>query len=366
MKLKNCLFIPLAVLASTMSHGQDTTTTLANPKAASTDSLLLIWENDTFASTDKWYTNGVMVNWTLADVRTWDVPTDSEAWLSHSFSPKLPDWAQAMVTLLPFSEDYENNTYRLSFSIGQNMYAPANIKIAAPQPNDRPWAGWLYINPAFSVRGENRMDVFELSLGVVGPWSGAEEAQKRVHEIIDSTAPAGWDNQLSNEFAFVLSWQRYWRYALTEELDDTFGADFVGNVGFSAGNVYVFGEAGFMFRFGYNIPQDFGTSLIGPAGTYGTPIDDDDPRLADDFEFSVYGFAGTEQRIIGRNIFLDGNTFANSASIDKHVWVGDFRAGVGASLGPVYASFSMDWRTNEFIGESGGQWFGSVNLGVVF
>ncbi len=366
MNLKTCLFPLLALTASTLSYGQDTSNTLANPKAAATDSLIMIWENDTFASTDKWYTNGVMVNWTLSDVRTWDVPEDGQPGLSQAYSADLPDWAQFMVNVLPFSEDYANNTYRLAFSVGQNMYAPANIKIAAPQPNDRPWAGWLYINPSFSVRGENRMDVFELSFGVVGPWSGAEEAQKWAHEIIDSTTPAGWDNQLSNEFAFVLSWQRYWRYALTDELEDTFGADFVGNVGFSAGNVYVYGEAGFMFRAGYNIPHDYGVSLIRPAGTYGTPIDDSDPRLDDGFDFSIFGFTGTQQRIVGRNMFLDGNTFANSASIDKHVWVGDFRAGVGATMGPVYANFSMDWRTNEFIGQSGGQWFGSVNVGVVF
>lgn len=362
MKMLTCFLLALGVSAAV--HGQ--AATLANPNAAAADSFFLKWENDTFAGTDKYYTNGMQANWTLADVRTWDTPLDSEAWAARRFPTALPGWADFLVTNLPFSEDYANNLYRLSFTIGQNMYTPADIKIAAPQPNDRPWAGWTYLNPTFTVRGEERMDVLEMSFGVVGPWSGADDTQNFIHELIDSSAPRGWANQLPNEFAFYLSWTRYWRFVLTEELDNTFGADFVGNVGGVAGNVYVYGEAGFLLRAGYNIPHDFGTSLIRPGGTFGSPIDDSDPRLADDFDISVFAFIGTQQRLIGRNIFLDGSTFANSASIDKRTWVGDFKAGIGATAGPFQAAFAMNWRTNEFYGQSGGQWFGSLNLGLVF
>ncbi|MBC2595694.1 lipid A deacylase LpxR family protein [Ruficoccus amylovorans] len=355
----------VTLLLALPAFGQQAT--IVNGKAASMDNFSFKWENDTFAGTDKWYTNGLEFNWTLADVRTWDTPTDSEAWAQGNFSSKLPDWAQFLVSTLPFSEDYDNNQYRVGFSFGQNMYTPANIRIAAPQPNDRPWAGWLYLAPSFIVQGENRMDVFELSFGVVGSWSGAEATQKFIHDdILHTTQPMGWSNQLANEFAFNLSWQRYWRYQLTDEISKTFGADFVGNAGFTAGNVYVYGNAGFMFRAGYNIPHDYGTSLIRPAGTYGNPVNNSDPRLADSLDFSIYGFAGTQQYIMGRNIFLQGNTFANSASIGMKNWVGDFSMGIGATTGPFMCNFTMNWRSNEFDGESGGQWFGSLNMSVLF
>ncbi|MGE9291997.1 MAG: lipid A deacylase LpxR family protein, partial [Puniceicoccales bacterium] len=303
------VFLCLTVTA----HAQDSL--IKNGKAASSDTLTLKWENDLFAGTDKWYTNGMQVAWTLADVRTWDTPLSSEDWAQDRFSSKLPSWAQFLVSTLPFSEDYENNLYRVSFNIGQNMYTPENIDIATPQPTQRPWAGWLYLAPSFIVQGENRMDVFELSFGVVGSYSGAEAAQKFIHkDLLGGHEPMGWSNQLANEFAFNLSWQRYWRFVLTEETKRTFGADFVGNAGFTAGNVYVYGNAGFMLRAGYNIPHDYGTSLIRSAGTYANPVDDGDPRLSDGMDLSIYGFVGTQQYIMGRNIFLQGNTFANSAS----------------------------------------------------
>ncbi|MDP0496726.1 MAG: lipid A deacylase LpxR family protein [Verrucomicrobiota bacterium JB024] len=351
-----CLTLP--------SFGQEAV--IKNGKAASIDNFSFKSENDVYAGTDKWYTNGLQFNWTLADVRTWDTPTDSEAWAQSSFSAKLPDWAQFMVSTLPFSEDYENNLYRLNFSVGQNMYTPADITISAPQPTQRPWAGWLYMNPSFVVQSDERMDVLELSLGVIGPWSLASDTQKKFHDIIGSNSPQGWSNQLHNEVVFYLSWQRYWRVLLTEETHNTFGADFIGNVSGTAGTVYVYGNAGFMLRAGYNLPQDFGTSLIRPAGTYGTPVNDGDPRLSDSTDFSIYGFVGTQQYLMGRNIFLQGNTFESSPSIDMKTWVGDFSAGIGATTGPVMVNFTMNWRSNEFDGESGGQWFGSLNLGVLF
>ncbi|MEM9227597.1 MAG: lipid A-modifier LpxR family protein, partial [Verrucomicrobiota bacterium] len=73
-----------------------------------------------------------------------------------------------------------------------------------------------------------------------------------------------------------------------------------------------------------------------------------------------------QQRVIGRNIFLDGSTFADGPSVDKRTYVADFRVGVGASAGAFMVNFAMNWRTNEFYGQSGGQWFGSLNLGLVF
>ena len=44
--------------------------------------------------------------------------------------------------------------------------------------------------------------------------------------------------------------------------------------------------------------------------------------------FNWYLFAGLEGRAVFRNIFLDGNTFTDSHSVDSKHFVGDIQAGL--------------------------------------
>ena len=80
-----------------------------------------------------------------------------------------------------------------------------------------------------------------------------------------------------------------------------------------------------------------------------------------------YLFGGVQGRAVAQNIFLDGNTFQNSASVDKKVLVADFT--VGASV------FYMDWakldftfteRTKEFKTQQSMDRFGAASLSVRF
>ena len=53
----------------------------------------------------------------------------------------------------------------------------------------------------------------------------------------------------------------------------------------------------------------------------------DSPR-----SFRWYLFAGFETRLVGRNIFLDGNTFRSSHSVEKNPVVTDLRLGIATVL----------------------------------
>src|SRR5690606_25591645 len=102
------------------------------------------------------------------------------------------------------------------------------------------WAGFLYVSAGLNSTTRNHVDDVELTLGVVGPAALGEQTQKFVHKnITDSPRPMGWDNQLNNEPALMLSWERSWpeRYGF-----DALGweAAAVPHLGATIGNVYTY------------------------------------------------------------------------------------------------------------------------------
>ncbi len=84
--------------------------------------------------------------------------------------------------------------------------------------------------------------------------------------------------------------------------------------------------------------------------------------------FGFAFFAGAEGRALARNIFLDGNTFTDSPSVDSHAFVADFTAGaeVFTNAGSRLA-VSVTKRTEEFHNQPGnGDLFGAVEVSVRF
>ena len=143
--------------------------------------------------------------------------------------------------------------------------------------------------------------------------------------------------------------------------------DFIVHAGGAAGTVFSHVSAGMEFRIGWNLPTDFGTALIRPAGDTNAPSDTGDPRYQRGGQgFSFHLFGGTSGRLVFRDIFLDGNTFSDSHNVDKKLIVGDFV--MGASL--IYKKFKLSYaqvlRTKEFDGQASGQNFGSISLSFTY
>ena len=82
--------------------------------------------------------------------------------------------------------------------------------------------------------------------------------------------------------------------------------------------------------------------------------------------FSFHVFAATNGRIVLRDIFLDGNTFSDSHSIDKETLVGDFVIGASLTWQGVKLSYSQVLRTREFEQQKNTQKFGSINLSYTY
>lgn len=308
------------------------------------------FENDLFWDTDSNYTNGIKLSWISPDITEF---TDRK---------ELPAWSHGLVGLLPFINE-PGLQRNIVFSLGQNIYTPEDIERSDLIEDDRPYAGWLYLGTAFHNRNPKRLDSIELQLGVVGPLSFAEQAQTVVHEFRDIAKPNGWGNQLDNEPGIALIYERKWRL-FQQSNESGLGVDLIPHVGAAVGNVYTYANAGFETRAGYNLPSDFGNSLIRPGGDTSAPVDSADPRRKRRFGFHL--FASVDGRAVARDIFLDGNTFSSSHSVDKKHFVADLAFGASVVGGPWKLTFARVLRTREFKGQPDNHEFGSAVLSYTF
>ncbi|HRH98166.1 MAG TPA: lipid A deacylase LpxR family protein, partial [Prosthecobacter sp.] len=186
-------FVPLLLL-TLLCH-------VPAPAADNDDSagtLGLYHENDMFAGTDRYYTSGVKLSWSSPNLERYSD--------SPYASPFLP-----LFDLLPYINEasYQKN---LVFAVGQNIYTPDDTESAGLVAGDRPYAGWLYVGLGVVWKNERVRNSLVLDIGVVGSWSYAQEAQRRVHDLRGFGNPSGWDNQLHNELGVMLAYERTWRF----------------------------------------------------------------------------------------------------------------------------------------------------------
>jgi len=266
----------------------------------------------------------------------------------------------------PVWGDSSSKTNQVSFILGQNIFTPEDITDPNLIVNDRPYAGWLYFGIGLIKRQKSGriwvFDTMELDLGIVGPESYAQDVQTWWHKnISDSPRPAGWDHQLKNEPGLLLNLERKWRIELTPDNYEGLQVDFLPSTGVALGNVFTYASVGGMFRLGVNLPVDYGPPRIRP-GAQGSDFFQYDKKKP----VSWYAYAGVEGRALAVNIFLDGNTFTDSHSVDKKYFVGDFHAGFVLVIYRARLAFSQVFRSSEFNGQKELSEFGSINLSVAW
>jgi hypothetical protein len=313
-----------------------------NPQTACEFQLYI--ENDSFGGgTDRYYTNGIKFGGGVS----------AEPVIERIF--KVP----AQSVLQQITDNRGNMQFGLF--LGQNLYTPKVITTAAPQPFDRPWAAWLYAGGVAQNVEANRLQTVELDLGVIGPAALGKLVQTGWHKLVDADKPQGWHNQLRNEPGVLLAYLEKWRYGPVS------GLQAVPHFGITVGNVMTLARAGGIVRAGTNM-SGFGPDTIEPGGAMlqrTRLLDDGATRNAPEW----YVFAGFDTRLVARNIFLDGNTFRNSASVDRKVLVYDVKGGVSLRIAPVRLSLTYVRRSAEFstpAGSGGTQRFQSFNVGWEF
>lgn len=297
-------------------------------------------ENDLFGGgTDRNYTSGVRLTY-------------------FDMGIKLPPLAKEIDRAVPTFR--LNETTSVHYSIGQNLYTPKDIRVESQPVNDRPWAAFLYGSAGLTSITDNHIDTVEATLGVIGPLALGKQTQRFIHgHLSDSPDPRGWRNQLKNEPAVMLGWERRWpdqRRFRTLGLKGSFSP----HAGVTLGNVYTFANAGLSLSLGPDSGLQDGPVRVRPAMP-GTGAFIVAPKTA-----SWYLFSGLEGRAVARNIFLDGNTFTDSHSVDKKPLVYDATAGLALTYDRYRVSYALVYRSPEFDAQDNGDVFGTVTFGLRF
>lgn len=297
----------------------------------------VIWENDIVAGADDGYTNGVRFSWLSSEKNS-------------------PHWLSEVASYLPL--DAAEGKKRVSAAIGQSMFTPDRISATTANPDDRPYAGWLYGSIGVVSDTGKTLDNMVLTLGVVGPLSHAQQTQHFVHKVVDSPQARGWDHQLKNEPGVMLTYERKWR--------DLYGAsafglqgDIVPHAGANLGNINTSASVGTTLRVGYDLPADYGPPRIRPS-LPGSDFFMPTQRL------SGYFFTTVEGRAVARDIFLDGNTFQDSPHVDKKPFVGSLQVGAAMTYEAWRFSYTHVFMSKQFDQEVHRDDFGAFTVSYRF
>jgi len=311
-----------------------------------TKTFSVFFENDTFFNTDREYTNGIRLSMTYNS-------------LPEKYS-KIQFFMDKIKKLTNLSGN-PGLRYGYSLSLGQNIYTPENTEAKQIVKDERPYSGLTYLGTGITAYTDNIMTTLEFSAGIIGPLSLADKTQKEIHRTFDWNIPQGWDNQLNNEPFAGIFYSRRWKAA--KEIKNGFGFDLIPEFSAGAGNALTYMEAGVSIRAGYNIPNDFGTPRIRPTTETNFPLDYSDPRLFSKFRrYGIYAFCSANSQYVLRNIFLDGNTFENSHSVDKYPVTGTTTVGIGIILHRFNIVYGHVFNTKSYKGQKEKQYYGTLSI----
>ncbi len=288
--------------------------------------------------TDRFYTNGLAL---------------SAAW--------QPAFVQCFAEHVELLETFDPKRTAFGVNVGQQIFTPRDLADPNLIPDDRPYAGYLYGGVFIQRSNRTTFDHMQLDVGIVGPSSWGEDAQKFIHHMLpDNINPEGWDNQLHDEPAIQLTVRRKWRLSFAGE-DSTSDIDIhiIPHVELGLGTVHRYAEAGVMARLGYRLPDDFGPGRL-------AQIADATGDTPDGWSVCVY--AAVAGRAVEHNVFLDGNSFRDSHFVTKEPLVGRLDFGTAIQFKrrrlAVELGYHQTFLTEEFEGQNGDHAYGALTVKV--
>ena len=268
--------------------------------------------------------------------------------LSYTPNAQDPDWLDEYRDALFWPSNLWKA--RVSYSLQQSAYTPNTHTSALARGvdglakiPDRPYAGYLLANARFNMERDfngnsQYLDRVNLGLGVVGPLSGGEEMHKIFHKSV-SRSFRSW-NELNSEPVAILQYDTGKRW-VWEEDSLGFGIEVYPYTGVTLGNAYTYASLGLSYRVGSNLKEDSGplrSNLIFSGTNF--------PQTGDYLSWNL--FAGVEGRYVGRNIFVDGNTFSDTSDVSSLNKVLDVQIGGEIGWGEKRLSLMHVFRTEEF------------------
>jgi len=321
--------------------------------------LILQWDNDIFAGTDRGYTNGGRIAF-LQEYRPDDEIRGRLKGLLRDLSRTSRDGWFGGWTAPPSAVD----DLRFAWGAGltQLMFTPEDPEPETAPEGERPYAGWLGLEFSAHLKDADAVSSVTLSLGTTGEPSFAEDVQTWVHEdLTDSPVFQGWDSQVPAEPTVNLHFDQKRRLGWLES-DEGIELDGFVEWGAAVGNFQTNAYGGALLRVGTNLAATFATPRL-QLGSYGHAFFE--PTQSHSGDLSFYGFAGLRGTAVAHDITLDGPVFRDfDTGTSSEPLVGEVLLGLGIRLDPVSLTLAQTLRTREFDDQRERQSFGSIQLRI--
>lgn len=308
-------------------------------------------DNDLFGGSqqDQGYTNGVLL--TVVSPNLVDYLSD----------PCLPAMARGLNRYLSGLSHEGFEQQNMVFSFGQGLFTPKDISRTDLIRDDRPYAAALLFSVGYNARSGDVLRTSHLRLGIVGPSALGRQTQNAVHKLIGDQRANGWGNQLRDELVLQFVHERMQRWA-PEHDRSGWSWDAIGHWGGAVGNLQSYLNAGVELRYGWRLPDDFGSTPLRPAGENTAPTRGLGSVASAGSGWAGHAFVTTDLRLVFNDITLNGNTFKNSHSVDMRHAVADLGYGLALTHGPWKFAFARYHRTREFQGQKQLPVFGSFTV----
>lgn len=306
-------------------------------------------DNDVLGGQDQGYSNGVQL--TLVSPNLRDYTNDP-------CIPRLARWVNTHLGALQ-SKTFEQQNMIATFA--QGIYTPTDFSRSDLIEDDRPYVAALLVGLGYNAREGDQLRTTQLQFGLVGPAALGKQAQDAVHQFTGSEKFRGWGNQLENEPVFRLIHERMRRFSSSNGAHG-WGWDTIAHYGGSFGNLATYLNAGAEFRFGANLPDDFGSTPLRPAGENTAPTREPQSQYVP----GAHLFVTLDTRWVFHDITLDGNTFRDSHSVDKRHAVANIGYGVAFMRHRWKFALARYHGTREFDGQRETPVFGSFTISRAF
>ena len=300
-------------------------------------------DNDLFGRQDQGYSNGVQL--TLVSPNLVDYTADP-------CLPRLARWVNRYLNALT-PQGFEQQNMVATFN--HAIFTPTDYTRSDLIEEDRPYAAALLFGLGYNARNGNQLRTTQIQLGIVGPSALGEQVQNEVHHILGDAPFEGWGNQLHDEPVIRVVHERMRRFSPD---NGVWGWDAIAHYGGSLGNLATYANAGAEVRFGRNLPDDFGSTPLRPAGENTAPT----RNRSTASPFGMHFFLTFDARWVLYDITLDGNAFRDSHSVDKKAFVADAGYGLALVKGRWKFALARYHRTREFEGQAEPPVFGSFTI----
>ena len=294
-----------------------------------------IFENDVFFKEDDGYSNGVFLSWGYTDRGR--LPRRSPAWIKHLIDASYLDAYN------------RSRRYNVTYNVGNLFQNSNDVSVPELIEADAPYVGMTGWSVKVASYDEQTIDRLSLLLGVVGPISTAKYVQTVVHKFTDARQPEGWDHQIKNEPVFRVQMEKTWRLydatLLNTELDLLSGVTAgVGNYESKIG-------VGLGVRWGQSLSESFSSSTVFPIEKFSTLVPNRN---------GWFLFANASLNYVANDIFIDGNSFEDSHSVELVHLQRGIAAGVMVNIYHWNLTYNVLYYSDQYETETGVSRYGSI------